>query len=224
MLAADALGNAFYELGLLESFFAALIVQKYYLLWQCFCMQALPMFGAMFTTTSMLFIAIDRLLSITFPILPVLCTLGECYQPQLGAFVGRNGTVIQLTTITLYLLLGAIIKFAYKKRTSAAYVFTRQIYKSLLFIVMFLCFNLVFNLFALQMLPGLQLSKISTLHVSLVLAYLPNIAGATHALVLYTFSHEYRKAFKVYVHCSILERTSTVHLYNRDSIFSSTKF
>uniref|UniRef100_A0A915EP66 Uncharacterized protein n=1 Tax=Ditylenchus dipsaci TaxID=166011 RepID=A0A915EP66_9BILA len=166
MLAADALGNAFYELGFWKPSSRHLLY-KVLPLWQCFCMQALPMFGAMFTTTSMLFIAIDRLLSITFPILPVLCTLGECYQPQLGAFVGRNGTVIQLTTITLYLLLGAIIKFAYKKRTSA---------------------------------------------------------GATHALVLYTFSHEYRKAFKVYVHCSILERTSTVHLYNRDSIFSSTKF
>ncbi|KAI1713605.1 serpentine type 7TM GPCR chemoreceptor srsx domain-containing protein [Ditylenchus destructor] len=130
---------------------------------------------------------------------PVLCTLSECYQPELGAMVGRNATAIQISIIILYMLLFIRIRTADKQRTSASFSFTRRIFNSLAVIVLFVLVNLLFNVLALQILPGLKLSKLVSLHVSLMTGYLPNIAGATHAVVLYVFSNEYRKAFRVYI-------------------------
>ncbi|KAI1702748.1 serpentine type 7TM GPCR chemoreceptor srsx domain-containing protein [Ditylenchus destructor] len=60
LLAVDALGNLLYEIGLIETFIASSVEQRFYALWKCYAMQSVPMFGAIFTTSSMGFIAVDR--------------------------------------------------------------------------------------------------------------------------------------------------------------------
>ncbi|KAH7702310.1 hypothetical protein AAVH_30538, partial [Aphelenchoides avenae] len=67
LLAFDALGHSFYETGLLSTFLAALIRQRFIELFSCLCIQSLSLFGAIFTTPSMLFIALDRLIAVIFP-------------------------------------------------------------------------------------------------------------------------------------------------------------
>jgi hypothetical protein len=74
-----------------------------------------------------------------------------------------------------------------KYLTLASYAFTRRIFKSLMVIVLFVVFNIIFNFVALQILPGMNLSKLSSLHTSYVIAFLSNIAAATHPVVLYVF-------------------------------------
>jgi hypothetical protein len=70
---------------------------------------------------------------------------------------------------------------------SASIAFTRRLFKSLAIIVLFVGFNMLFNLASLQLLPLFGFEPTTRSHVSMALGYLPNIAGASHSVVLFVF-------------------------------------
>ncbi|KAI1717014.1 serpentine type 7TM GPCR chemoreceptor srsx domain-containing protein [Ditylenchus destructor] len=139
------------------------------------------------------------------PDMMILCQHNDIYQKEVGTIVTRNALIIIALNILCYVIVWICLIRSALKRNALRESFTQasaRIYKSLTVIMAVEVFGYLSNtLFRLTIIPTLHLSPLGTLYSNTALSLVTNLAMASNAFILYSFSREYNRVFKMQLLC-----------------------
>ncbi|KAI1703058.1 serpentine type 7TM GPCR chemoreceptor srsx domain-containing protein [Ditylenchus destructor] len=138
---------------------------------------------------------------LALPNMPVLCSASDCYQLQLSTLVPLMASIFISANVCCYAIVWILLIGNAIKRRNLRDAFTGysvRIYKSLTVIMFVEIVGYLSNYVArLFVLPQLHLSAIDGFYVASAFSILTNLGMASNAFILYTFSREYNRVFKL---------------------------